>query len=234
MSIRRKTCETMTLLYEAALKTNPVVEEPQDRPAAVNPTTGVRTRDAVGKVFWLKDEDMPGGGIWVASCEEDIEDCGVPRDCVMLESELEPNSKAAKQFQLAKAKDEHATGDEGHNLSSTEERLTGPQPTQPTILSLEEGEEDSARGEGSMDLPGHQGQAHPLTEQQQQQLSALGIFQDFQSTSNVNPQLNFGDFGDSQIMATPVSLSLDSGRTRREEADGAIYLANGAEWRCRY
>jgi len=104
MSIRRKTCETMTLLYEAALKTNPEVEEPKDRPALINPTAGVSPRPAVGRVVWIKDQNRKGGGIWVAATEKDREDGGVPPDGCLLEHELEPGSEIARQWAVAKGK----------------------------------------------------------------------------------------------------------------------------------
>ncbi|ORY31213.1 fungal-specific transcription factor domain-domain-containing protein [Naematelia encephala] len=85
MSIRRKTCETMTLLYEAALKTNPdTVEDTKDRPPAVNPTPGVTARPDYGNAVWIKDETRPGGGCWVAATEEDCQASGVQYDVLLL------------------------------------------------------------------------------------------------------------------------------------------------------
>ena len=93
MSIRRKTCETMTLLHEAALKTNPELEEPQDRPAAVNPTPGVSMRQQVGKVAFMKDDTHPHGGFWVARSDEDRKGGGVMPTSVILLEDLDPNAE---------------------------------------------------------------------------------------------------------------------------------------------
>ncbi len=89
MSIRRKTCETMTLLYEAALKTNPEsTEDKSDRPLAVNLTAGVSPRDAFGRAVFIKDPTRPHAGVWVAHSEEDRLASGIPRDECILASEL--------------------------------------------------------------------------------------------------------------------------------------------------
>ncbi|KAI9637068.1 fungal-specific transcription factor domain-containing protein [Dioszegia hungarica] len=80
MSIRRKTCETMTLLYEAALKTNPE----DDRPPAINPTAGVQHRPALGKAIWKRDTLNPYGGIWVAQDNEEKEDSGLTENSVVI------------------------------------------------------------------------------------------------------------------------------------------------------
>ena len=89
MSIRRKTCETMTLLYEAALKTNPEsTEDKSDRPIAVNPTAGVSTRDPFGRAVFVKDSNRLHGGIWVAQSEEDREASGIQLDECILANEL--------------------------------------------------------------------------------------------------------------------------------------------------
>lgn len=80
MSIRRKTCETMTLLYEAALKTNPG----EDRPPPINPTAGVLPRPSLGKAVWVADASKPYGGIWVAQDDEEGQDSGLAKNSVVI------------------------------------------------------------------------------------------------------------------------------------------------------
>jgi hypothetical protein len=92
----------MTLLYEAALKTNPEVEEPKDRPALINPTAGVSPRPLVGRTVWIKDDNHKDGGIWVAATEKDRLESGVATENCMLEDELEPGSEYARQWAIAK------------------------------------------------------------------------------------------------------------------------------------
>ena len=84
MSIRRKTCETMTLLYEAALKT----PETGERPPAINPTAGVRTRPELGKAVWMKEDAAQQGGIWVVHTQQDKEDSGLQQNSVISQDEL--------------------------------------------------------------------------------------------------------------------------------------------------
>ena len=140
MSIRRKTCETMTLLYEAALKTNPESSEDRmDRPLAVNPTAGVQPRDAFGRAVFIKDASRPHGGVWVAHSEEDRAASGLSKEDCILTSEL------PEQF--------------------------------------------SKINKNSTDAHDQLGQPHPSPMSTQ--------FQEIQSATNVNPQLNTGDFGGS-------------------------------------
>jgi len=93
----------MTLLYEAALKTNPEVEEPKDRPALINPTAGVSPRPALGRAVWVKDDKHASGGVWIAATEQDRLDSGVAVDGCLLEHELEPGSEYARQWAIAKS-----------------------------------------------------------------------------------------------------------------------------------
>lgn len=89
MSIRRKTCETMTLLYEAALKTNPEsISDEEERPRLVNPIPGVQPRAEVGKAVWVPDPHREGGGIWVAQDEQVLKSSGIRGPSVVLASEL--------------------------------------------------------------------------------------------------------------------------------------------------
>ena len=85
MSIRRKTCETMTLLYEAALKTNPEgTEERMERPLAINPTAGVQPRENIGRAIFVKYPSRPDG-IWVVNSEADREASGLmPEECILV------------------------------------------------------------------------------------------------------------------------------------------------------
>ncbi|KAK8850554.1 hypothetical protein IAR55_004472 [Kwoniella newhampshirensis] len=90
MSIRRKTCETMTLLYEAALKTNPhsdVNESPS--PLAPNPTAGVIPRKGgFSRLTFVKDDSRPGGGVFVAANESERMNSGLHPKDVILVSEM--------------------------------------------------------------------------------------------------------------------------------------------------
>lgn len=67
MSIRRKTIEIMTLLYEAAKK----VHTPNGGlgTAALNPTPGLKRRDPelFKRIIWKPDPDDPGKGVFVAT-----------------------------------------------------------------------------------------------------------------------------------------------------------------------
>jgi hypothetical protein len=128
MSIRRKTCETMTLLYEAALKTNPDFDETKDRPTAINPTPGVAPREDLGKAIWIKDPTQPHGGHWLAESEQDAIASGVPMNYVEI-GQLLPKAAEASNTPL----------------------------NMPGAISQADGE---------------------------------GLFQDMQSASNVNPQMN--------------------------------------------
>ncbi|ORX40990.1 fungal-specific transcription factor domain-domain-containing protein [Kockovaella imperatae] len=100
MSLRRKTCEIMTLLHEAALKTNPE-DNGQHLPAPVNPTPGVSARSDVSRVAWVKDNEMPGTGFWVARSDEDRRAGGVIAEAVILLEDLKPHSDAHRKAQRA-------------------------------------------------------------------------------------------------------------------------------------
>nr|ODN90018.1 hypothetical protein L203_01936 [Cryptococcus depauperatus CBS 7841] len=95
MSIRRKTCETMTLLYEAALKTSPSGRDTFAKPSG-NPTAGVSARKEISKLVFVKDPSRPGGGIFVAQNEKEKMTSGLIQEDVMLASELH-NTESQKQ-----------------------------------------------------------------------------------------------------------------------------------------
>lgn len=100
MSIRRKTCETMTLLYEAALKTNPAsISDEDERPRLINPIPGVQPRAQVGKAIWVPDPHREGGGIWVAQDEAMLESSGLTRQSVVLASELQRSGSGSQSSQ---------------------------------------------------------------------------------------------------------------------------------------
>ncbi|KAK4688491.1 hypothetical protein P7C73_g1636, partial [Tremellales sp. Uapishka_1] len=91
MSIRRKTCETMTLLYEAALKTGDSEEMSEKR--NLNPTPGVAPRQKGGpNLVFVKDASRAGGGVYMASNEEDRIRSGLERSDVLLSSDMEKKS----------------------------------------------------------------------------------------------------------------------------------------------
>lgn len=174
MSIRRKTCETMTLLYEAALKTNPEVEEPKDRPMPINPTAGVSPRPNVGKIVWIKDESRPAGGIWVAATENDRKEGGVPAKDCLLEHELEPGSDLARKWEIAKGQ---GVGEAIHPRANLVPSQMPPAP----LANLPEQQTMSQAS-----LPGGMVPTMPLQPPVDQ-----GMFMDVQSAPNVNPQMNF-------------------------------------------
>jgi hypothetical protein len=74
----------MTLLYEAALKT----PETEERPPAINPTAGVRTREELGKAIWVKEETAQQGGIWVVSHESEKQASGLEPNSVISQDQL--------------------------------------------------------------------------------------------------------------------------------------------------
>nr|XP_019000336.1 uncharacterized protein I203_07116 [Kwoniella mangroviensis CBS 8507]OCF63797.1 hypothetical protein I203_07116 [Kwoniella mangroviensis CBS 8507] len=99
MSIRRKTCETMTLLYEAALKTDPDSQENRMAPKIpANPTAGVIPRQgAFSKLQSRKDESLKGGGVFVAESEKERHLSGLNRGDVVLSSDMD--SEQAQDLQ---------------------------------------------------------------------------------------------------------------------------------------
>lgn len=106
MSIRRKTCETMTLLYEAALKTTspgPGMgagdNDTPERPSGVNPTAGVRMREEFGQSVFVPDSTKPGGGIWVAKSRDEKLNAGILAQEVVLNTEYQPGSQTELQSQ---------------------------------------------------------------------------------------------------------------------------------------
>ena len=109
MSIRRKTCETTSLLYEAALKTNLTESEdgPSARPSNVNPTAGVRMRETFGNSVFISDSTKPGGGIWVAQNRDEMLNSGLPQADQVLEADYkgvngsQPNAEGQAQVSAA-------------------------------------------------------------------------------------------------------------------------------------
>jgi hypothetical protein len=96
MSIRRKTCETTSLLYEAALKTN--LSESEDRPANINPTAGVQMRQEFGKPVFVPDASKPGGGIWVAQSTDEMVNSGLPQGEIVLTSDYGQGAQQQQQM----------------------------------------------------------------------------------------------------------------------------------------
>lgn len=101
MSIRRKTCETMTLLYEAALKTNPSGDD-KPQPSG-NPTAGVQLRKEPARLIFVKDPSRPGGGFYVADSEKERASfgLGLRKGDIVLASELSSNEAKASQSTAA-------------------------------------------------------------------------------------------------------------------------------------
>ncbi|WRT70727.1 uncharacterized protein IL334_007725 [Kwoniella shivajii] len=128
MSIRRKTCETMTLLYEAALKTDPDSQEnhvPPKMPA--NPTPGVFPRQGgFGRVQFQKDGNRQGGGVFVADSEEDRNLSGVKETDVILSSQI-PDSQNSRSAGTAQRSNPHRgpKNPEQGNLEGKEQTQLG-------------------------------------------------------------------------------------------------------------
>ncbi|WWC72610.1 uncharacterized protein I206_106572 [Kwoniella pini CBS 10737] len=103
MSIRRKTCETMTLLYEAALKTDPESHEMRQAPKLpANPTAGVIPRQSGSvKLQFKKDESRQGGGVFVAETEQEIIASGLRQGDVVLASDISEGKKKELETQIA-------------------------------------------------------------------------------------------------------------------------------------
>ncbi|WVF68207.1 hypothetical protein IAT40_002972 [Kwoniella sp. CBS 6097] len=114
MSIRRKTCETMTLLYEAALKTDPDSRENTTPPKVpANPTAGVMPRQGgFSKLVFHKDNNREGGGVFIAPDEQNRELSGLKRSDVVLASDI------AKSAQSGAGKLPHSALESAAALSS--------------------------------------------------------------------------------------------------------------------
>jgi hypothetical protein len=202
----------MTLLYDAALKTNPE----NDRPPAINPTAGVLPRPALGKAIWVADASKPYGGIWVAQDNEEKADSGLTENSVVLQRnmgqdrpppELESTDPTVRVRAMGslRGSDEAArvTGSVGWNgkhgeYSPGQDSATG-------SYGVEVSRSNSghtAQQTNGMDLLGqsihidqqqkqrsmHRGQAEPTRPH-----DTMQVFREMQmSGSNVNPQLNLG------------------------------------------
>jgi hypothetical protein len=208
MSIRRKTCETMTLLYEAALKTNPE----DDRPPAINPTAGVQHRPALGKAIWKRDTSNPYGGIWVAQDNEEKEDSGLTENSVVIMGDVgkerpppemestDPSIRARAMGRLGRPSgsgDSHGSGSVDHGFGAGfDPALSNGRPPNDIHPRLAH----AAPLANTLHID-QQGQTHGPPDDPMQ------VFRDMQmagSNVNVNPQMNFAglDFaGDVSGMA---------------------------------
>lgn len=193
MSIRRKTCETMTLLYEAALKTNPE----EDRPPAINPTAGVLPRPSLGKARWLADPSKPYGGIWVAEDNAEKANSGLTENSVVLKNNMsqerlppelestDPTIRARVMSRLRGSGTKQGEG-EGSEQDSAGSFVDGHRDDKPQLMPVNQ----QANGIDLLSQGVQMGQQHL---QQQPQHDPMGIFREMQMAgSNVNPQLNFG------------------------------------------
>lgn len=165
----------MTLLYEAALKTNPEVEEPKDRPVPINPVAGVLPRPNVGRIVWVRDDKLKEGGIWVAATEADRQEGGVSAQDCLLEHELEPGSELARQWAIAKGQ---GVGEAIRPRADM--TISQPSPAPLAALPIQQTMMQAS-------LPGGM---VPTSMPDPQQ----GFFTDMQSATNVNPQMNFEGF----------------------------------------
>jgi hypothetical protein len=210
MSIRRKTCETMTLLYEAALKTNP----DDERPPAINPTPGVLPRPALGKAIWVADASKPYGGIWVAQDNEEKADSGLTENSVVLQGnigkdrpppEVESTDPTIRARALSRLRGNSAgsgDSDDGHRSSSVNGSYDG----QGEGIKVEQ--QGLSNGSEYQQNQGQGGSVIPRS--MDQQIDPMQIIRDLQMTgSNVNPQMNFGmDFSNNGGMATGYNIDV--------------------------
>ncbi|WVQ63363.1 uncharacterized protein L199_001516 [Kwoniella botswanensis] len=129
MSIRRKTCETMTLLYEAALKTDPDSQENRMAPKLpANPTAGVIPRQGgFSKLQFKKDESMKGGGVFVAESETERNLSGLNRGDVVLSSGIDPEQAQDLQDQAHDRVQTHDGQIAKANVSADQQASEGPQ-----------------------------------------------------------------------------------------------------------
>lgn len=94
-SLTSQTCETMTLLHAAALKTTD-----EDNPTALNPTPGVSSKNKPHTVFkdlvFEKDASKPGGGVFVAKDAEHRNTISpdIPQHIIMTRAEYADRSLA--------------------------------------------------------------------------------------------------------------------------------------------
>lgn len=82
----------MTLLYEAALKT----EASEERGDKLNPTPGVALKPKSDKLTFHQDSSRPGGGVFIAQSEADRQASGIVKKDIVLPSELERRTSDAE------------------------------------------------------------------------------------------------------------------------------------------
>jgi hypothetical protein len=189
----------MTLLYEAALKTNPE----EDRPPAINPTAGVLPRPAIGKARWLADPSKPYGGIWVAEDNAEKADSGLSENSVVLKNnmgqerlppELESTDPTIRARVMSRLQGS-GTGNSNPQTNGSGEGEGSEQHS--TVGSFGDGR--TSRDDKPQLMPvNQQANGIDLLSQgiqmgQHIQQDPMGIFREMQMAgSNVNPQLNFG------------------------------------------
>lgn len=138
MSIRRKTCETMTLLYEAALKTIPGEDDQSsDRPDNVNPTAGVTMREKYGRSVFVPDPSRPGGGIWVAQTQDEKDNAGPQPNDIVLASDYQKNGATSTNEPAPPASAVTAGQDTQNSLASGPGMGAGAEYTAPTMDVLQ-------------------------------------------------------------------------------------------------
>ncbi|WVQ85801.1 hypothetical protein IAT38_007969 [Cryptococcus sp. DSM 104549] len=173
MSIRRKTCETMTLLYESALKTNPsgMDHTLSVAPPSGNPTAGVNIRKVPGKVMFLPDPSRPSGGVYVAPDEAAAAASGLDEKDVVLEKDLSEEKLAQLKAIALSPRADSAAGKSAEAGGLGAE--AGPRGGEPSSSSLQKA------------------LAAPEMSAQEAQLNAIQNLQ--RQSSNLNPQLNYGE-----------------------------------------
>ena len=174
----------MTLLYEAALKTNVEGGEDRDiRPFRVNPTAGVSQREAPGRAVFVVDISRPGGGYWVAETDQDKADSGVPSHLVEI---LAPTPTVSGAV----------TSDA--QLSDT--RIASQDLT--SNWNLQDGSLPSASGIGKGQTTDGEGPDRIVQDlfEQNDRVQEL--------RSNVNPQMNAGGEASGQTVASSAGVSV--------------------------
>ncbi|ODN82866.1 hypothetical protein L202_01126 [Cryptococcus amylolentus CBS 6039] len=212
MSLRRKNCETLALLYEAALKTNPSGKDSLAilNPNSVgNPTAGVSLRTEPAKVVFVKDSSRPGGGFYVARDEQEKKASGLTEN-IMLESEYK-EERLGDVITTESVRSLHSRGG-GSGQDKPVESFTGQ-----SVHS-----NGSVQGSTPMSMPVMQPPQEMMPPQAHQQPvddmgKMLGMHHaPFQDMQNVNPNLGFGEHGQVDFGYQQIANPASAARTRND------------------
>ncbi|WVQ70549.1 hypothetical protein IAR50_000068 [Cryptococcus sp. DSM 104548] len=227
MSLRRKNCETLALLYEAALKTNPSGKDSltmpnSTRPTPGNPTAGVSFRTEPAKIVFVKDASRPGGGFYVARDEQERQASGLTEN-VMLESEFkEEAGLLGDVISPDSVPGLHSRGG-GQGQGQEQERSPMESFAMQTGQSGQSAQSGHSAVPTPMSIPVAQAPQEMMPPQAHQQPvddmgKMLGMnHAAFQDMQNVNPNLGFGEHGQVEFgyqqIANPATLA----RTRNDQ-----------------